>query len=446
MRLLSRVVWSEGMYLGPHVFQCQSRYFEDSLYFATSTLYFQPYGFLGLAFDPDALRNGTVALVHARGLFPDGLPFHMPECDPPPAARPIADLFPPTREGLTVLLGVPVRSPGGANCAIDGEPPKTRFLAESRTFQDENTGADERAVRIGRKNIRLLVDTEPQDGLVTMPAARIVRDGSGHYAFDPDFVPPCLQIGASERVMMMVRQLIEILDQKSTMLAGPANEKATELSPRKISNFWLLHAVNSGLAALRHHWASKRGHPEELFLELSRLGGALCTFSLDSHPRTLPLYDHDRLGECFAALEQHIRTHLEIVVPTNCVTIPLTRTANYFWEGEVTDTRTLGRSRWIFGIHANAGEATVIARTPELVKVCSSKFVGELVKRAMPGLPLTHLPVPPPATPARVDSQYFAISKSGPFWDHIVKTRRIGIYVPGELPDPELELYVVLES
>jgi type VI secretion system protein ImpJ len=445
MRFLSRVVWSEGMYLGPHVFQCQNRYFEDSLRFATSTLYYQPYGFLGCALDPDALRNGTVSLVHARGLFPDGLPFHMPECDPLPAPRPIADLFPPTRESLTVLLAVPGFSTNGVNCSVDDDLPQARFVAETRSFQDENTGSDERQVRIGRKNIRLLLDTEPQDGLVCLPLARIVRDGSGHYAFDANFIPPCLQLGASERLMMMVRQLIEILDQKSTALSRPAGEPAKEFSPRSVANFWLLHAVNSGLSALRHNWASKRGHPEELFLEMSRLGGALCTFSLDSHPRTLPLYNHDRLGECFSELEQHIRTHLEIVVPTNCISIPLTRVDDYFYEAEVTDTRCLGKSRWVLGIQSQVGEADLIVKTPELVKVCSSKFVGELVKRAMPGLTMTHLQVPPAAISAHVEAQYFGIGKAGPFWDHIVKTRRIGIYVPGELPAPELELLVVLE-
>jgi type VI secretion system protein ImpJ len=446
MRFLSRVVWSEGMYLGPHVFQCQNRYFEDSLQFATSTLYYQPYGLLGCALDPDALRNGTVSLVHARGLFPDGLPFHMPECDPLPPARPIADLFPPTREGLIVLLAIPTGQTGGANCAVDTDLPDARFIAETRPFQDENTGADERQVRIGRKNIRLLLDTEPQEGFSCLPVARIVRDGSGHYVFDADFIPPCLQLGASERLMLMVRQLIEILDQKSATLSRPAGEPAKEFSVRNIANFWLLHAVNSGLSALRHNWASKRGHPEELFLEMSRLGGALCTFSLDSHPRTLPLYNHDRLGECFGALEHHIRTHLEIVVPTNCIAIPLTKVDEYFYEAEIADTRCLGRSRWVIGIQSHIGEAELIGKTPELVKVCSSKFVGELVKRAMPGLGLTHLQVPPPAISARLESQYFGIGRTGPFWDHIVQTRRVGIYVPGDLPDPELELLVVLEA
>src|ERR1039458_7459202 len=69
MKLLSRVVWSEGMYLGPHHFQAQSRYFEDSIQFAVSSLWFEAYGVAGCELNGEALRNGTVSLVHARGIF-----------------------------------------------------------------------------------------------------------------------------------------------------------------------------------------------------------------------------------------------------------------------------------------------------------------------------------------------------------------------------------------
>ena len=48
MKQLSSVVWSEGMYLGPHHFQVQSRYFEDSIQFAASALRVEAYGFVGL--------------------------------------------------------------------------------------------------------------------------------------------------------------------------------------------------------------------------------------------------------------------------------------------------------------------------------------------------------------------------------------------------------------
>jgi type VI secretion system protein ImpJ len=436
------------MYIGPHEFQAQARYFEDSIYFAASALWFECYGLTACALDADALRNGTVCLLHAAGILPDGTPFLMPQADAVPPARPMADLFPPTRDSLTILLGIAQRKPHGRNCATTPGETGVRYLAESRSFNDETTGDDTRTVQVRRKNTRLLMDTELTDEIVALPLARVKRDGSGHFIYDPDFVPPCLQISASEKLMLMLRRLIEILETKSLSLnrlaAGQGG--SAEFSSRDIANFWLMHAVNSGVAALRHLWASKRGHPEELFLEMSRLGGALCTFTLDAHPRSLPKYDHRRLGECFEALDLHIRTHLEIIVPTNCVTISLTKIADCFYEGDINDTRCLDRARWIFGIQAKVGEAELIVRTPQLVKICSAKFVGELVRRAMAGLPVTHLPVPPAAIPARLESQYFGVSREGPFWDHIVQTKRVGVYIPADLPAAEPELLVLLEK
>jgi type VI secretion system protein ImpJ len=99
----------------------------------------------------------------------------------------------------------------------------------------------------------------------------------------------------------------------------------------------------------------------------------------------------------------------------------------------------------VLGIHCRLGDADLILRTPQLVKICSGKFVAELVRRAMAGLTLSHLPVPPSAISTTVGTQYFGVSQQGPFWDHIVQTKRVGIYVPGDLPDAELELLVVLE-
>lgn len=448
MRTLSRVVWSEGMYLGPHQFQVQGRYFEDSIDFATTALWFRSFGLTSYGLDEEALQNGTVALVHARGLMPDGMPFHMPNCDALPPPRSIAELFPPTADSLTVFLAIPERKPQGPNCALTPDNGAGRFAAEMRNFPDENTGGDERPVRIGRKNLRLMLDIESLDGMVVIPVARVRRDGSGHFLFDPEFVPPCVHISASERLMLLMRRLIEILETKSVTLSrNPQTGIGSgDFTSREIANFWLLHSVNSALAPLRHLWISKRGHPEELFVEMSRLGGALCTFALDSHPATLPVYDHMRLGECFDILDRHIRAHLELIVPTNCISIPLRKVADYFYEGDVEDARALGRARWIFGIHAQLGEAEIISRTPQLVKICSAKFVGELVKRAMAGLPLTHIPVPPPAVPAKVETSYFGVTRDGPFWDNIVQTKKVGLYVPGDFPDAELELLVVIEK
>jgi len=444
-----KVMWSEGMYIAPHHFQLQSRYFEDAIRFAASSLWFEPYGLTGVELDAESMLNGTVVLSQARGFFPDGMPFNVPETDDVPAPRSIKDLLPPARNAVTLLLGVPLRKNRGRNCVLDNnqgtEFTDTRYVAETRLIFDENTGNDERPIQLGRKALRLLLDTEPLDGLATLALARIVRDGAGHFAYDPDFIPPVLQVRASRRLMLLARRLIEILDEKSFAL-GRHRADGPEPYTDEIARFWLLHAVNSGSAALRHLVSAKDGHPERLFLELSRLAGALCTFKLDSHPRALPAYNHQDLSGCFDLLDRHIREHLELTMPSNHVSIPLKATDSCFYEGEILDARCLGRARWVLAIRSPLAEADLMARVPRLVKFCSPKFVRELVKRALPGMALQHLPVPPPAVSASVESQYFGISRVGPCWDHIAQTHKIGVYIPSDIPDPEAEVIVILEQ
>lgn len=445
MKSLSRVVWSEGMHLGPHHFQAQSHYFEDSIQFAISALWQNAWGLVGCEMDGPALRNGTLSVLHCRGIFPDGLVFNMPESDALPSPRAIADLFPPTRDRLTVSLAIPARKPDAQNTLLnDSAVNGFRYTAETLTLTDETTGRDEKPVRLGRKNIRLLLDVEPAENHVRMDIARVMRTGSGHFQFDPTFIPPSLRITASERLMLVLRRLIEIMQDKSASLELRPSGHRQAFSSREIAAYWFSHCINSSLLPLRHLCFAKHSHPEEVWLELSKLAGGLFTFALESHPRSLPLYDHSSLDECFAAMDQIIRTHLDLIVPTNSIRIPLERTSESFWTGEIRDRRVFDRSDWLLALHSSATMPEVIERTPRLVKVCSRDFVPKLVERALPGLVLAHLAVPPAAVAPSVETQYFAIAKAGPCWDHIRQSNYVGLYIPDDIAEAEPDLIVVL--
>lgn len=451
MRNLSRIVWSEGMYLGPHHFQAQSRYFEDTIHFAAESLWFCPWGFLGVELNHEALRNGTLLLTHARGVFPDGLSFDMPAADALPEPLGVDDRFSPTAHSAMVYLAVPQLRTVAGNTALDAASVNgsTRYIAEEKLIFDEITGLDEKPVRFGRKNIRFVVEGEQTAGLQLLPIARVLRDGMGHYIYDEKFIPPSMRISASSRLMSLAGRLIEILQAKNEAFTGRVigfDKLATGASAQQVASFWFLHAVNSALASLRHQYLTAQGHPEELYAEFLKLGGALCTFGLESTPSTLPLYNHMDLEGCFGALDDQIRRHLEMVVPTNCVSIALEQHHNYFWEGDLPDTRYFGNVRWYLSIASNVGEVDLILLTPQLAKICSARFVPDLVKRALPGMRLTHVPIPPASLSPRIQNQYFLVDRGGRCWDHLVQTRRVGIYVPGEIPSPKLELLILLES
>jgi len=449
MKFLSRVVWSEGMYLGPHHFQTQSRYFEDSVGFLVSSLWHEPWGLLHAEFDPEAIRNGSVVLLHASGVFPDGLAFECPASDPAPPTRNIVDVFPSTDAALMLYLAVPSRKDNGLDCTLPGSFGNTRYQVMQRPLRDETNGMDERDVDLGQKNLQILTEIELTRDTVSIPIARILRDGHGSFVYDADFIPACLRINASETLMLMAKRLLETIHEKSTTIARSARRSGkfeAGTSALDVANYWFLHSLHNASPALRHLYATKHAHPEELYEALSRLAGALCTFSVDSDPASLPSYDHRDPGPVFRALDQHIRRHLEIVVPSNVVTLQFAAPQAYISEADVADDRCLRRSRWVLGIRSSLGEAELIRSVPRLVKVCSAKFVPELVKRALPGLTLTHLPVPPSAIRAEADMQYFVVEVTGPCWEHILQTRRVGVYIPGDIADPEFDLNVVVEA
>jgi type VI secretion system protein ImpJ len=300
---------------------------------------------------------------------------------------------------------------------------------------------------MGRKNFRLALDGSMDEGVVALPVARVRRDGRGSFVYDGDYIPPLLQIGGSDRLLAILQRLVEILDEKSATLgADTSRQSLGDWASREVATFWLLHSVHSAVAPLRHHLQVKRTRPEDVYSELARLAGALCTFSLDAHPRDLPAYDHEHLDACFDALDRHIRASLDIIIPTNCVSVSLALAETYLYTGAVADQRCFGRARWFLGVRSSVGEAETIHRVPRLVKVCSAKFVPELVRRAYPGLTLEHVPAPPAAIAPRVDTQYFALSKAGPCWETLVQTREIGVYIPDALPNAEVQVLVLVES
>lgn len=453
------------MYLAPHHFQAQRRHFDDAVALTLSTLFAFAYGVVSAALDEEALRNGTLALLHARGILPDGTPFSIPDGDAAPAPSRLADRFSPTRDGHVVHLALPAWQRDGANVrgvdaggAGDAEAPAAwaspleasgdpRFVAVAHEVVDEVSGQERSSIPFAAKNLRLALDDELVPGDVTLPVAWVRRDGAGHFVVDPAFVPPCLQISASARLLTLLQQMVGMLDAKGAALAalaGAAGSGPSAYAGNEVATRWLLHAVRSAEAPLRHLLTTRNAHPERLWLELSRLAGALCTFSLTSQARDLPTYAHDDLGNCFSALERHIREHLDIVVASRAIVMPLVRTSDVLFATPVTDPRCIDpAARWFLAVRSSIGPVETAVRVPSLAKACASRFVLELVRRAFPGMPLEHLPAPPAGIAPRPDTAYFEITLSGPCAQGIRDTREFGVYLPDGVPDAAVELVVL---
>ena len=447
MRQLQPVIWAKGTFLTPNHLQLQDLFLESLLEFRWDALNFRPWGLLSMQVDRDALAGGYFTIESAAGIFPDGLVFDIPAADPAPAPKPLAPYLKGEQESIDLYLAIPPYRYGGLNVAAPMQNADTRYLAEMLVARDENTGLNERQVQVARKNMRLLVGAEARAGTPALNIAHVRRTAAGLPELDPHYVPPLLDISASDFLMSILRRLLEILIAKSSTLAGmrrQKNQSLADFTAADIANFWLLYTVNSYLPQLRHLFETRRGHPEALFTALTSLAGALTTFSLKLQPRDFPTYAHDALGPCFADLDEKLRTLLETVVPSNFVSLALKLTQPSIYATAIADEKYLSNTKWYLAVSSEIPEAELITKTPQLIKTCSATHLDHLIRQALPGVPLRHVATPPTSIPIKLNFQYFSLSQAGPPWEAIVRARNFGAYVPGDFPNPQLELIILL--
>jgi type VI secretion system protein ImpJ len=447
MKRLQPVIWMKGTLLSPQYLQTQDRFLENTLQFHLEALAFSAWGFRRLQLNQEALASGYLSIAEAEGIFPDGLLFDIPEADPAPAPKPLAECFDADQNMLDVYLAIPHFRDRGLNVSLAASKADTRYLSEVAMLRDENSGLAERPIQIARKNFRILVEGEAQQHASVLRIARVERTAAGLYRLDTRFVPPLLDLAASDFLVSILRRLVEILAAKSSQLSGARRQKNLSLADfgaADIANFWLLYTINSHFPLLQHLFETRRGHPEVLYQTMLSLAGSLTTFSAQIHPRDLAKYEHNELSFCFEDLDEKIRLLLETVVPSNFISLPLKLSQPSIYATSLADDKYLRNTRMYLAVRTDINEADVISKTPYLIKVCSANHIEHLVRQALPGVVLTHTPRPPSALPLKLNYQYFSLSQTGVAWEAVTRARNLAAYVPGDFLNPQLELIILL--
>jgi len=384
MKQLQHVIWSKGTFLTPQHLQIQDRYIEDSLRFLFVSLSFRFWGFASLQINESKLTEGLLSISGGAGVMPDGLLFEFPGADAAPSSRQLNPFFSEEKARVGVFLAVPEQRTGGVNVSQRSDI-KARYVAETRMLRDENSGTSEKPIQIARKKLRVLAGARKQK-----------------------------------------------------------NQSLADFTAADVASFWLLYTVNSHLPVFRHLLHRSVVHPEQMYSAMLELAGALTTFSLTIQSRDLRDYDHENLGSCFRELNEKIRLLLEEVVPTNFISIPLKFVRESIYAAAIDDDKYLKDTRLYLAVNAEMKDAELITRTPQLMKVGAAGYVEEIVRHALPGLKLTHVPSPPSEIPVKLKYKYFSLDSSGSVWEGIQRARNVGVYAPADFRNVDLELVILL--
>lgn len=449
MSKYNKVVWYEGMGLDPHHFQQSDRYQRAVLDFRIRSIAPFDWGISDLNIDKEALSNGQFRLLRCKGVTPDGVIFNIPENDSPPPVQSIQD-FPPTEKNIGVFLVIPLEREKGSNCSLEdsGDRKNCRYIMDRITVSDENSGTNERQISVARTNMQIVIGTEPLKGFSVLKLAEIMKSSDGSWALRANFIPSCLVIDASERLVSITRKLVELLIAKS-LSVGELKQPLSRIDPssQDITIFSILQILNFYISVLNHYFTVSKVHPEQLYINMLTLTSQLSVFSNDEkfHPRNLPLYDHKNPSNCFNALNEKIMALLDSIIPSaRYKIIPLQMTRESLYIGRIDDPKILSDLKLILKVTGeDVTKTEAIESISQNIRVASQDTIDSILGSFSKALSIKHVTDIPKSIPRQENALYFNLEKMGPFWEAICRSNSIAIFLPKEFRKFSIEVFAV---
>ncbi len=439
----AKILWGEGLFLRPQLFQQQDAYHEFRLNQMSQLL--QPYGWgiQRLKIDKPSLAQGTLRLLEVSAVFPGGELYSAPEDAQLPPELALQDL-PLGVSEVNVYLALPRLNPYGRNLAAHDDKADTRRYRQNMVpTQDVFTDAAEGEVAYLTPAVRLLTQDQAQDAFEVIALTRLTRSSTGGFEVDDQYMAPSINLGAVPMLQLKLRQLLEALDAKVQVMHETHREPArdvVEFRAGDIASFWLLHTSNTACASLSHLFKHPGVHPERAYQELLRLAGALLTFSKTHRLSDLPPYTHTNPGPGFNTLFNIIHELVDTVISARYFSIPLVQVKPAYHQGRLDNERIDASAALYIGVSAEVAGTELAEIVPRTVKVGSPDTVEKLVTSSMPGVTLTYAPVPPSAIPVRPGMLYFALEPRGALYEQMLKSQTVTVYIPNGLTELKLEL------
>jgi type VI secretion system protein ImpJ len=406
MSWYSKVMWSEGLFLRPHHLQQTDRYVEHLVENRTRHISPYPWGFSYLELDRDLAQQSKLSVRRAAGIMPDGTPFDVPGDSPIPEPIDVPD----SAATQIAWISMPVAAPNTREVDSQSSESASRYTSGAETFIDSTSPLrveEEIDVAYPRLSFELRKTAKP--GFIGLAMARIVDnklEELARYAADPT--------------------------------AGGGLQSV---------DYFVLQLLNRYITVLKHLRSSRYVHPERLYEELLRLAGELATFATpERRAREYPVYDHDNLENVFGPLIRDIQDFLSARLGRRAIRLEIIDRAQNAFVSTIRDRSLFRNASFVLEVAARRPLIEIQHQFPNLFKVGPNTKMNEIVHAHLPGVPLVHLPTPPPQIRAITDHVYFYLDRKSPLWPEFSTASSIGMHFSGDWPELQLELWAILED
>ncbi|HEX3595081.1 MAG TPA: type VI secretion system baseplate subunit TssK [Polyangiaceae bacterium] len=428
-------LWTEGLLVSQHHFQQQDRYHEALLRDRLRSVHHFDWGVIELEIDERALLSGHFHMKRFRAIWPDGTVIHCGEGsdEAAPEPRSFETAFTPDLTRLEVVAALPDESDVTGNVLPAGAVGARRYAPAVRNVVDANDGASPQEVDFARPTFRVLFGRERTEGFTVIRLAELVRTQAGQVIVRDNYVPPVLHLSAAPFLSSGLRRVTAAITTRQRQLASDRKLRESnniEFHSTDARKFWLLHSLNGAIPLLSHLLDSPRAHPEEAYVALAQLVGQLCTFDPEADPLSIPKFNYLDMGDTFEVLFARVLSLLSGGVEQRYVEIPLEHRPDGMFIGRLAAPSA--SAELFVALKAPIADALVRERVPAVLKMASWNQIYDVVKQARHGVRVEIEWQPSGALPIRPGMCFFRVQKRGPYWDDIVKTQSLALYLPNE--------------
>lgn len=446
MSLYSKVVWSEGLFLIPQLFQQQERYLEFFSHKRAAPAGPFFWGFSRYEIDHESLSFGKIALQRASGVFPDGTPFDIPAHNLPPAPLTVLS----EHLNQRIFLAVPLRLPDVDETVFEHDAGSmARYLAFDKELADSNAiGQGPKAVQLAHLQLRLLPEKELTQSWIGVAVGRvksILSDGSVTL-HDGDFIPPVSACAANPLLRQWAQQLQGLIKLRADALASRLSSgQGNVTSAAEVSDYLLLQILNRYDPLLDHICRVGETSPETLYTTLAMLAGDLATYvrPQSRRPPPAPGYDHAQLYRSIQPLVAEVHSLLNQVMVRSAQPIALVEQAHGIRTATLMPSELQGYANLVLAVSAQMSPEQLLQQFVSQTKISHPQRLPELIRSHLPGVTLAPLPVPPRQIPFAAGNVYFELNRSGPLWDQIARQGGLALHIAGHFPELKLELWGV---
>lgn len=444
-----KVLWVEGMMIEPQHFQEQERYFENLINKRSNVFGAYNWGFLELEIDVSLLEQDKLALKKAKGIFPDGTPFDMPDNDPLP--EPIN--LKREQQGEIICLALSLDILGNPFIDFKKQKINSRYRVLESEIPDrtqtssQETNSQSTYIQMASLNTRLMIKGNVSGAETALAICRLKEfseDGRNIF-LDENFLPPMLDFRATGWIKSSVEEIVGIISSRLSYIQEDYFDQSIG-TLSELLELLLLQIFNEYKFKLSHLLTLPQVHPERMFYSLLEMLGKICFIPGAEKFRAIQYikYEHDSLHGSFFNLLGSLRGALSLIIESPSVALQFVDVGDgiYVYQNDAQ----LRIEKIVFAVSANMPSDKLRVSFPAQTKIGPVDLISSLIELQLPGVRMLPLATPPRYVPYYPSSIYFELDSQDEMYKKSLSAVSIALSIVGDFPSLRFDVWGIKEG